>query len=56
MNQPKQKSYRNRVLAALPKSEINRLKPHLFPVTLEQEETLLDGKADYAYFLEDGIA
>ena len=55
MNLPKQ-SYRNRVLAALPKAEFNRLKPHLSLVTLKQEDTLLDGKADYAYFMEEGIA
>ncbi len=56
MNLPKQQPYRNRVLAALPRAEINRLRPHLSPVTLNQEETLLDGAAPYAYFLEDGIA
>ena len=56
MNLPKQQPYRNRVLAALPKAEINRLKPHLSFVTLEQEETLLDGKAGHAYFVEQGIA
>jgi CRP-like cAMP-binding protein len=56
MNRPKNHSYRNRVLAALPKAELNRLKPHLSPVTLEQEHTLLDGTAPHAYFLEQGIA
>jgi CRP-like cAMP-binding protein len=56
MNLPKQQPYRNRVLAALPKAEINRLRPHLAAVDLQQEKTLLDGEADYAYFLEDGIA
>jgi CRP-like cAMP-binding protein len=56
MNLPKQQPYRNRVLAALPRAEINRLKPHLSSVTFKQEDTLLDGKADYAYFLEQGIA
>jgi CRP-like cAMP-binding protein len=56
MNPPRQPAYRNRVLAALPRAEINRLKPHLSAVALEQEETLLDGKANYAYFLEQGIA
>lgn len=55
MNPPTQ-HYKNRILAALPKAEINRLAPHLSPVTLQQEETLLDGKATYAYFLEQGIA
>ncbi len=56
MNPPRQARYRNRVLAALPAAEINRLKPHLSPVALPQGETLLDGNASYAYFLEDGIA
>ena len=56
MNPRPRQGYRNRVLAALPKAEINRLKPHLSPVVLEQEQTLLDGQAPYAYFLEDGIA
>jgi CRP-like cAMP-binding protein len=56
MNPPKQQAYRNRVLAGLPKAEINRLKPHLSPVNLEQDKTLLDGKAPHAYFLEQGIA
>jgi CRP-like cAMP-binding protein len=55
MGLPKQ-PYKNRVLAALPKSEIERLKPHLSPVTLNVQAELLDGKADYAYFLEDGLA
>jgi CRP-like cAMP-binding protein len=56
MNPPKQQAYRNRVLAGLPKAEINRLKPHLSPITLKQETTLLDGTAPHAYFLEEGIA
>jgi CRP-like cAMP-binding protein len=56
MNLPKEQPYRNRVLAALPKAELNRLKPHLFPVTLQQEQTLLDGEAPHGYFLEQGIA
>jgi hypothetical protein len=42
---PPTRHYKNRVLAALPKAEINRLKPHLSQVTLVQKETLLDGKA-----------
>jgi CRP-like cAMP-binding protein len=55
MNQPTQ-LYKNRVLAALSEAEIGRLAPHLKPVTLEQEHVLLDGEANYGYFLEDGIA
>jgi len=49
-------TYKNRVLAALPRAEINRLAPHLSAVTLPQEKMLLDGNARYAYFLEQGIA
>lgn len=43
-------------MAALPKAEIDRLAPHLSPVTLKLRTQLLDGKADHAYFLEDGLA
>ena len=53
---PRVQTYKNRVLAALPKAEISRLTPHLSKVTLKQEQTLLDGKSKYAYFLENGIA
>ena len=42
---PPARQFKNRILAALPKAEIERLKPHLSPVTLVQEETLLDGEA-----------
>jgi CRP-like cAMP-binding protein len=56
MNLPKQQIYRNRVLAALPRAELNRLRPHLSLVDLKQEDTLVDGTAPYAYFLEGGIA
>ena len=55
MAQPKQ-LYRNRVLSALPKEEIERIQPHLSPVTLKQSQVLLDGDARYGYFLEAGIA
>jgi len=53
---PPAKQYKNRVLAALPKAELNRLRPHLSPVTLKLRTQLLDGRADYAYFLEEGLA
>jgi len=53
---PPAKTYKNRVLAALPKAEIERLRPHLSPVTLKLRTQLLDGRADYAYFLEEGLA
>jgi CRP-like cAMP-binding protein len=49
------RKYKNRVLASLPKAEINRLKPHLSLVTLKLREELLDGRSRYAYFLEDGL-
>jgi len=58
---PSQKSrppsvFKNRVLAALPKPEIERLSKHLSPVKLKLREQLLDGHAQYAYFLEEGLA
>ncbi len=49
-------TFRNRVLAGLPKAEINRISRHLSPVTLPQEETLSNGNFGHGYFLEDGIA
>jgi len=55
MNPPVRR-YKNRVLAALPKAEINRLTPHLSPVTLKVRTHLLDGHAEHAYFLEEGLA
>ena len=56
MNPPKN-HYKNHVLAALPKAEIDRLAPHLSPVTLKLRKQLLDGETPaYAYFLEDGLA
>jgi CRP-like cAMP-binding protein len=48
--------YKNRVLAALPKTEISRLAPHLSPVILELRKQLLDGHNRYAYFPEEGLA
>ena len=56
MNPPNRQHYKNRVLASLPRSEINRLAPHLAPVTLKLRTQLLDGRADYAFFLEEGLA
>ncbi len=49
-------TYKNRILAGLPKAEIARLAPHLSRVTLKLRDQLLDGRANYAYFLEDGLA
>jgi CRP-like cAMP-binding protein len=50
--------FRNRILACLPTEEITRLLPHLSPVTLESDYTMLeDGQTVVdAYFLEAGIA
>src|SRR5438045_8348908 len=56
MNSSQPHHYKNRVLAALPQEEIARLALHLSPVTLELHKPLLDGAANYAYFLEEGIA
>ncbi len=58
MNPPVERlpRYKNRILSALPKAEISRLAVHLSKVVLKQEQTLLDGTAKYAYFMEDGIA
>jgi CRP-like cAMP-binding protein len=53
---PPAREYKNLVLASLPKAEINRLVPHLSPVTLKVRDELLDGRSRYAYFLEDGLA
>jgi CRP-like cAMP-binding protein len=43
-------------LASLPKNEIERLAPYLSRVTLGVRTELLDGHADYAYFMEEGLA
>jgi CRP-like cAMP-binding protein len=53
---PPAAQYRNRVLASLPKAEIDRLSPRLSPVTLKVRTQLLDGISEYAYFLEEGLA
>jgi len=53
---PPATQYKNRVLAALPKDELARLTPHLTPVDLGVRTQLLDGRSEYAYFLEDGMA
>lgn len=46
--------YKNLILASLPKSEIERLRPHLSPVTLKVRQDLVDGEA-HVYFPEDGM-
>jgi len=56
LRMPPKQQYKNHILAALPKAEIGRLVAHLSPVTLSRNETLMEGKSSYAYFLEDGLA
>jgi CRP-like cAMP-binding protein len=53
---PRAPRFRNKVLASLPTAELGRISPHLVPLALPQNKSLLDGKATEAYFLEDGIA
>lgn len=50
------RQYKNRILAALPKAEIDRLTPYLSPVTLKAGADLLGGLDGHAYFLEEGLA
>ena len=52
---PPAKVHKNRILAALPKAEIDRFKPHLSPVTLKVRTQLMDGHADHAYFWKRGL-
>jgi CRP-like cAMP-binding protein len=51
-------SYKNQILASLPKAEISRLAPHLWPLTLEIGKSSLNPGEEivYAYFLESGLA
>jgi CRP-like cAMP-binding protein len=53
---PSVRKYKNRILAALPKAEIGCLTPHLSPIDLPVRTPLLNGRADYAYFMEEGLA
>jgi CRP-like cAMP-binding protein len=48
---------RNRILAALPSEEYQRLLPHLKPVTLEYKQVLYEPHKTirYDYFPEDGV-
>lgn len=52
-----QQPYKNRVLASLPAVEMERLAPHLCPLTLKMNQSLHDPgqMVDTVYFLEDGI-
>ncbi|HEY6968344.1 MAG TPA: Crp/Fnr family transcriptional regulator [Candidatus Angelobacter sp.] len=56
MNPSTRLPYKNRILASLPKAEIDRLRPHLSPVTLKLRQPLLDGDVSHAYFVEEGLA
>jgi CRP-like cAMP-binding protein len=48
---------RNRILAALPAGEYERLLPHLKPITLEYKQVLFEPYKTirYSYFPEDGV-
>ena len=48
---------RNRILAALPRDEYERLLPHLKPITLEYKQVLYEPHKTirYAYFPEDNV-
>jgi CRP-like cAMP-binding protein len=50
--------YHNRILASLPKREIDRLAPHLSPLEFKQNDSLAGSgeRGPYAYFLEEGMA
>jgi len=50
--------FKNRILAALPKSELDRLAGQLKPITVKQHDTLYQPgeETGYVYFLEEGIA
>jgi CRP-like cAMP-binding protein len=52
------KSYKNRILASLPKVEIGRLAPDLSRLSFEVGKTLVEPDEDitHAYFLESGLA
>lgn len=51
-------SYKNWLLASLPKAEIARLSPHLSPLPLPAGKTLIAAgeEIDYCYFPETGLA
>ena len=53
-----QQPYRNRVLAALPAVDIERISEHLAPVTLKSKRSLQEHgeRIDTVYFLEDAVA
>ena len=51
-------SFRNELLRALPADELQRLRPHLVPVTLVVSQVLHEAEAriDEVFFLESGLA
>ena len=51
-------SIKNQLLASLPPDEYERLRPHLRSVRLTRNKFLFEAgdDAQYAYFLEDGMA
>jgi hypothetical protein len=53
-----QQPYRNCLLASLPASELQRLAPHLAPVSLPRDRTLHDSGEviESVYFLEEGVS
>jgi CRP-like cAMP-binding protein len=53
-----QKPYKNRVLAAIPAADIQRLSPHLTPVAFTAKQSLHEPgeRIDIVYFLDDAIA
>jgi CRP-like cAMP-binding protein len=53
-----QQPYRNCLLASLPASELQRLAPHLAPVSLPRDRTLHDSGEviETVYFLEEGVS
>ena len=55
---PSRQPYKNRILASLPSAELSRLEPYLSPLPLPAGKALQNPneEADYAYFLETGLA
>jgi CRP-like cAMP-binding protein len=53
-----QQPYKNRVLAAIPASDMQRLSEYLVPVTLKSKHSLHEPgeRIDTVYFLEDAVA
>jgi CRP-like cAMP-binding protein len=49
-------TYKNRILGALSKADLSRIAPHLSPITLKQQDNLINGEATHGYFMEEGIA